>query len=217
MPHQHVLHIVFQHLGQLFHEIRLLCHDPPSVKEMCQELFHPRLQRLLSSEAIEVHAHEEVFVVEGSATLEDLEIGLGQGGHGNSEGTQSEEHEEQDENTLGEVHWSNFCWHGSHDPQRPIEAKDVLLFHRFLLKGPFSLIRPIPAAQRGPVWQRSKVRCAVRGQQVSHEALWPSDDPEETGAPMAHGHHKQKHFHEHDALNDGNGTNSDFHPLPNCS
>jgi len=29
---------------------------------------------------------------------------LGQGGHGNSEGTQSEEHEEQDENTLGEVH-----------------------------------------------------------------------------------------------------------------
>ena len=39
-----------------------------------------------------------------------------------------------------------------------------------------SLIRPIPAAQRGPVWQRSKVRCAVRGQQVSHEALWPSDD-----------------------------------------
>ena len=28
------------------------------------------------SEAVEVHAHKEVLVVEGSAALEDLEIGL---------------------------------------------------------------------------------------------------------------------------------------------
>ena len=56
---------------------------------------------------------------------EALEEGLGDERHADGEGAEREEHEDQHEEPLGEVHRRHLRGHRAHHAQGPVEAEDL--------------------------------------------------------------------------------------------
>mmetsp|Transcript_81462 Transcript_81462/g.213865 ORF Transcript_81462/g.213865 Transcript_81462/m.213865 type:complete len:371 (-) Transcript_81462:853-1965(-) len=164
----------------------LLRHHAAPIEDVVQVGLDLLLNDVVGVDIAQVLPGGRQLLVEVSPALGELEEGLRDLSDADREGRQCKEHEDQDEDSLRQVHRRHLRGHRAHHAQRPVEAEHVALGGVLLQPGPGGFQRAEVSPHRRPVRDLVGVPllCLVV-EDLGEEAPWEADHPEDAGVPVA--------------------------------